>query len=158
MRAIANFLWFVLGGFLCGLLWWVFGVVALLTIVGIPWAKACFVIGQFSFLPFGREAIGRVELGRPADIGTSAFGTLGNIVWFVLAGVWLALAHVLIAIVDVLLIIGIPFAIQHLKLAGIALAPIGKAIVHIEVADAARRANADATVAGFRRRRADASF
>lgn len=150
MRAIGNFLWFVLGGALCGLLWWAFGALALLTIVGIPWARACFVIGRFSFLPFGREAISRTELGRPADLGTGGFGMLGNVMWFVFAGVWLALAHVIVAVIDALLIIGIPFALQHLKLAGISLAPIGKTVVRIEVAEAARRANAEATVARMR--------
>lgn len=146
MRAIGNFLWFVLGGFLMGLAWWFFGVLALLTIVGIPWARACFVIGKLSFLPFGREAISRKELRGIGDLGTGPFGIAGNVLWFVFAGLWLALGHVAVAIVDFLLIIGIPFGIQHLKLAGIALAPIGKAVVLKEVAEAARRANADTFV------------
>ena len=47
-------------------------------------------------------------------------------------------------------IIGIPFALQHLKLAGIALAPIGKTIVTTEVAEAARTANAATTVGALR--------
>ena len=152
MRAIGNFFWFLLGGVVCGLLWWLFGLLALLTIVGIPWARACFVIGRFSFLPFGREAISRAELSGRDDIGTGALGMLGNALWFVFAGLWLALAHVLIAVVDVLLIVGIPFAIQHLKLAGLALAPIGKTVVRIELADAARRANADVAMAHIRQR------
>ena len=49
--------------------------------------------------------------------------------WLVLAGWWLALGHVLTAIVLAVTIIGIPFAWAHLKLAGIALWPIGKEIV-----------------------------
>jgi uncharacterized membrane protein YccF (DUF307 family) len=152
MRAIGNFLWFVLGGALMGLAWWFFGVLALLTIVGIPWARACFVIGKFSFLPFGREAIGRDELRGVGDIGTGSFGVVGNVLWFLFAGLWLALGHVAVAIVDFLLIIGIPFGIQHLKLAGIALAPIGKAVVTKEIAEAARRANAERYVAVLRNR------
>ena len=70
MRAIGNFLWFILGGVVMGLAWWLVGLVALLTIVGIPWAKASFVIGQFSFFPFGKEAISRKELHQADDIGT----------------------------------------------------------------------------------------
>lgn len=62
MRAIGNFLWFILGGVFMGLMWWLAGIIAAITIVGIPWARACFVIGQFTFLPFGREAISREEL------------------------------------------------------------------------------------------------
>jgi uncharacterized membrane protein YccF (DUF307 family) len=150
MRAIGNFLWFVLGGVVMGLAWWLAGLLAFVTIVGIPWGRACFVIGQFTFLPFGREAIGRDELSGQDDIGTGALGLVGNILWFVFAGVWLAIGHVASALVCFVTIIGIPFGIQHLKLAGIALAPIGKTIVTREVAAAARRAGATATVAALR--------
>jgi len=151
MRTIGNFLWFILGGVIMGLAWWLVGLVALLTIVGIPWAKASFVIGQFSFFPFGKEAISRKELHQADDIGTGSLGLLGNIVWFIFAGIWLAIGHVVSAVSLALTIIGIPFAIQHLKLAGIALAPIGKTIVDKEVAEAARAANGAATAASLRR-------
>jgi uncharacterized membrane protein YccF (DUF307 family) len=143
MRAILNFLWFVLGGVFMGLGWWLAGAVAFLTIVGIPWGKACFVIGQFTFFPFGREAVSRKELNNRDDIGTGSLGLVGNILWFVFAGVWLAIGHVLSAIACFITIIGIPFGVQHLKLAGIALAPIGKTIVTKEVAAVAKvRTNA----------------
>jgi len=150
MRAILNFLWFVLGGVFMGLGWWLAGAVAFLTIVGIPWGKACFVIGQFTFFPFGREAVSRKELNNKDDIGTGSLGLVGNILWFVFAGVWLAIGHVLSAIACFITIIGIPFGVQHLKLAGIALAPIGKTIVTKEVAAAARRQGADDAVAKSR--------
>ena len=151
MRAILNFLWFILGGVLMGLAWWLAGIVAFTTIIGIPWGRACFVIGQFSFFPFGKEAISRRELHQADDIGTSALGTLGNVIWFIFAGVWLALGHVACAIANFVTIIGIPFGIQHLKLAGIALAPIGKTVVTKEVAAAARAAAATATVGELRK-------
>lgn len=150
MRAILNFLWFVLGGVFMGLGWWLAGAVAFLTIVGIPWGKACFVIGQFTFFPFGREAVSRKELNNRDDIGTGSLGLVGNILWFVFAGIWLAIGHVLSAIACFITIIGIPFGVQHLKLAGIALAPIGKTIVTKEVAAAARRQGAEDTVAKLR--------
>jgi uncharacterized membrane protein YccF (DUF307 family) len=153
MRAIGNFLWFVLGGALMGLAWWLAGLIMFVTIVGIPWGKACFVIGQFSFFPFGREAISRRDLHQADDIGTGALGTLGNVVWFAFAGVWLALGHVVCALGLFVTIIGIPFAIQHLKLAGIALAPIGKTIVSKEVAAAATAAAAAASVDALRKGR-----
>ncbi len=134
-----------------GLGWWLVGLLALITIVGIPWGKACFVIGQFTFFPFGKEAIGRKELSNQDDIGTGTFGLLGNIIWFIFAGVWLAIGHILSAIACGITIIGIPFAVQHLKLAGIALAPIGKTIVTKEMAAAARRNNAEDSVDKLRR-------
>lgn len=151
MRAIGNFLWFVLGGVFMGLAWWLAGVIAFITIVGIPWGKACFVIGQFTFLPFGKEAISRKELKQEDDIGTGSLGTLGNILWFIVAGIWLAIGHVASALLCFITIVGIPFGIQHLKLAGIALAPIGKTIVTTEVAAAARKADAEATMAALRK-------
>ena len=150
MSAIGNVLWFLMGGFFMGLGWWVAGLVAFVTIVGIPWGKACFVIGQFAFLPFGKEAISRKELTHQDDIGTGGLGLLGNIVWFLFAGFWLALGHVGSALVCFVTVIGIPFGIQHLKLAGLALAPIGQTIVPKEVAQAARRQSAEAVVAGLR--------
>lgn len=73
-----------------------------------------------------------------------------NILWFIFAGIWLAIGHVLSALACAISIIGIPFAIQHLKLAGIALAPIGKTIVTKEVAEAARRRNAEVSVSQLR--------
>ena len=129
MRSIGNFLWFIFGGFFMGLAWWFFGVLAFVTIIGIPWGKACFVIGQFTFLPFGREAVSRKDLYQKDDIGTGVLGLIGNVIWFIFAGVWLAIGHLVSALACFVSIIGIPFGIQHIKLAGISLAPIGKTIV-----------------------------
>lgn len=150
MRAIGNLLWFVLGGVIMGLAWWIIGAIAFITIIGIPWGRACFVIGQFSFFPFGKEAISRDELTQEEDIGTGGIGLLGNIIWFIFAGLWLAIGHLISAVTCFITIIGIPFGIQHLKLAGIALAPIGKTIVTKEVAAAAHSANAEAAVKSIR--------
>lgn len=142
MSAIGNFFWFILGGVFMGLGWWLVGLVACLTIIGLPWGKACFVIGQFAFLPFGKVAVSRKDLLNKDDIGTGIFGTVGNIVWFIFAGVWLAIGHVISAVLCFVTILGIPFGIQHLKLAGIALAPIGKAIVSKDVVSQALKQRA----------------
>ncbi|ANQ23666.1 hypothetical protein BA893_18665 [Vibrio natriegens] len=138
MRTLGNIIWFVLGGVFMGLLWWFFGILAFISIIGIPWGRACFVMGNFSFFPFGKEAISRDELTNEMDIGTSPLGVIGNIVWFVFAGIWLAIGHVASAIACFVTIIGIPFALQHLKLAVISLAPIGKTVVSKEEAAMAR--------------------
>ena len=138
MRTIGNIIWFLLGGVVMGLMWWFFGLLAFISIVGIPWGRACFVMGNFSFFPFGQEAIARDELTNEMDIGTSPLGLVGNVIWFVFAGIWLAIGHILSAVACVVTIIGIPFAIQHLKLAYISLAPIGKTVVPKEQAAMAR--------------------
>ncbi|BER97352.1 YccF domain-containing protein [Vibrio cholerae] len=138
LRTLGNIIWFLCGGIVMGLAWWLVGVLAFISIIGIPWGRACFVIGNFSFWPFGYEAISRDELTDQTDIGTSGFGVLGNIIWFILAGFWLAVGHILSAVACFITIIGIPFALQHLKLAVISLAPIGKTVVPIEEAARAR--------------------
>lgn len=142
MIAILNLLWFVLGGFVMGLGWWLIGLLAALSVVGLPWARACFVFGGFCFLPFGREAIDRRELTGRSDLGTGTLGFLGNVIWFLVAGIWLALGHLASAVANFVTIIGIPFGWQHLKLAVCALAPVGKTVVTKEEAAAARRRNA----------------
>ncbi|MBU2883042.1 YccF domain-containing protein [Psychrosphaera sp. B3R10] len=152
MSAIGNLIWFIFGGVVMGLAWCFFGFLAFISIVGIPWGRACFVMAGFSFFPFGKEAIARDELTLQEDVGTSEFGVVGNVIWFLFAGLWLAIGHIFSAIACFVTIIGIPFAIQHLKLAGISIAPIGKTVVDKEVAAAAHEANAAAEVANLRRR------
>ncbi|ELB2086657.1 YccF domain-containing protein [Vibrio parahaemolyticus] len=138
MRTLGNIIWFLFGGVFMGLLWWLFGILAFISIIGIPWGRACFVMGNFSFFPFGKEAVSRDELTNEMDIGTSPLGVIGNVLWFVFAGLWLAIGHVLSAAACFVTIIGIPFALQHLKLAVISLAPIGKTVVTSEEAAIAR--------------------
>ena len=131
MRFIGNILWFILGGALMGIGWWIAGLLAFISIIWIPWGKACFVIGKFAFLPFGKEAVSRNYINDKDDIGTGFLGAIGNVIWFVFAGIWLAIGHIIAAVACFVTIIGIPFGIQHLKLAGLAIAPIGKTIVEI---------------------------
>ncbi|EJO3860042.1 YccF domain-containing protein [Vibrio parahaemolyticus] len=138
MKTLGNIIWFLFGGIFMGLLWWLFGILAFISIIGIPWGRACFVMGNFSFFPFGKEAISRDELTNEMDIGTSPLGVIGNVLWFVFAGLWLAIGHILSAAACFVTIIGIPFALQHLKLAVISLAPIGKTVVTSEEAAIAR--------------------
>ena len=99
-----------------------------ITIIGLPWSRAAFNIAVYTLLPFGQKAVSRATYGQH-DLGTGSFGILGNVLWLVLAGWWLALAHLITAIMLALTIVGIPFAWAHVKLAGLALWPIGKMIV-----------------------------
>ena len=138
MSTIGNIFWFVFGGALMGLGWWIAGLLCFISIVGIPWGRACFVIGGFAFFPFGRDAVDREDLTRRGDLGTGMLGFLGNVIWFVVVGVWLAIGHLVSALACFVTIIGIPFGLQHLKLAVLTLAPVGKTIVDKEVAAAVR--------------------
>ncbi len=131
---LLNVLWMIFGGLEMAVGWLFAALIMVITIVGIPWARAAFNIASYALLPFGRRAVSRAEYLGTEDVGTGPFGLLGNIVWLVLAGWWLALGHLIAAILLALTIIGIPFAWAHLKLAGIALWPIGKMIVDADAA------------------------
>jgi uncharacterized membrane protein YccF (DUF307 family) len=124
-----NVVWFVLGGFIAGLAWMLAGLIMAITIIGIPWARSCFMLARFSFWPFGYDIASRDRLYGREDLGTGALGTIGNVIWFVLAGWWLAIMHISAAIALAVSIIGIPFAWQHVKLAIASLFPIGKTVV-----------------------------
>ena len=128
---LLNILWLVLGGVWMAVGWVVAAIIMAITIIGLPWARAAFNIAAYTLLPFGQKAIRRDDLTGQSDLGTGLFGFIGNLIWLVLAGWWLALGHLVTAVVLAVTIIGIPFAWAHLKLAGIALWPVGKTIVPI---------------------------
>lgn len=132
MSLLLNILWVLFGGFFMGLAWFFYGIIAAITIIGIPWARACFNIGWFVIWPFGREAVNRAQVTGEEDLGTGCLGLIGNIIWFVFAGFWLALGHLLVALAYFITIIGIPFGYQHIKFIQISMLPIGKMIVEID--------------------------
>jgi uncharacterized membrane protein YccF (DUF307 family) len=134
---LLNILWIVFGGLWMAVGWLIAAVVMAIIIIGIPWARAAFNIAWYTLLPFGQKAVPRDEYSGREDVGTGPLGVIGNFVWLVLAGWWLALGHLVTALLLAVTIIGIPFAWAHLKLAGLALWPIGKIIVPAD--DAALR-------------------
>jgi uncharacterized membrane protein YccF (DUF307 family) len=126
---LLNILWFILGGFVGGLLWMLGAAILAITIVGLPWSAAAFRIGVFAFAPFGSRVVDRRLYRGRGDLGTGGVGLVLNVVWFVFAGWYIALAHVAVGVAQCLTFIGIPFGFQHFKLALIALAPVGKSVV-----------------------------
>jgi uncharacterized membrane protein YccF (DUF307 family) len=129
---LLNLLWLLFGGFYMAVGWLIAAIVMAITIVGLPWARAAFNIALYTLLPFGQTAVSRATHTGRDDLGSGPLGAIGNLIWLVLAGWWLALGHLITALVLAITIIGIPFAWAHLKLAGLALWPIGKMIVPIE--------------------------
>ncbi len=134
LQFLLNILWIFSGGVWMAAAWLLAAIVMAITIIGLPWARAAFNIALYTLLPFGQQAVSRADYTGLEDIGTGPFGTLGNIVWLILAGWWLALGHLITAAALAITIIGLPFAWAHLKLAGIALWPIGKMIIPIDQA------------------------
>jgi uncharacterized membrane protein YccF (DUF307 family) len=128
ISVLLNLLWIIFGGLWMAAGWMIAAVVMAITIIGLPWTRAAFNIAAYTLLPFGQKAVSRAGYGQH-DLGTGPLGILCNVLWLVLAGWWLALGHLITAIMLAITIVGIPFAWAHVKLAGLALWPIGKMIV-----------------------------
>jgi uncharacterized membrane protein YccF (DUF307 family) len=126
---LLNVLWLVCGGIWMAAGWIFAAIIMAITIVGIPWARAALTIAGYTLLPFGQRVVWRADYTGRHDIGTGVLGFIGNLIWLVLAGWWLALGHLITAVLLAITIIGIPFAWAHVKLAGLALWPIGRMIV-----------------------------
>lgn len=121
MRTILNIIWLLLAGLWLALGYIVFGVIACLFIITIPFGIASFRMASYALWPFGRTVVQK----RSAGIGSA----LGNILWFFIGGLWLSIGHILTAIVQAITIIGIPLAIANLKMIPVTCFPFGKEII-----------------------------
>lgn len=122
MSLIGNILWFFVGGFLPALLWFFFGLLWCLTIVGIPIGVQCFKMADLQLLPFGRDVY-----YDGAGLGSFVL----NILWIIFGGIELTVANATIGVVLCLTIVGIPFGMQSFKMAKLSLMPFGAKIRRI---------------------------
>lgn len=154
MRYAGNVIWFVLGGWYTALFWLVGAAVFAVTIVGIPLTIAALQMALMSAWPFGKDVVHIRELdNRGLTAGTAVTGTIGfivNVLWACTFGVLLFLAYLVAGVLSCLTIIGIPFGLQAFKLAGISFWPVGRRVVPLELAQAAREENAKARLARYR--------
>ena len=121
MRIIGNLLWLVFGG-LEAAVGYITGSLAIaVTIIGIPFAVQTFKLGLLSLWPFGAEV-------RNTDVPSGWIRIPLNILWIIFGGLWAWLVHILFGVLLFVTVIGIPFAKQHFKLAGLALTPFGRDI------------------------------
>ncbi|ACV80460.1 YccF domain-containing protein [Nakamurella multipartita] len=121
MRFVLNVIWLVLCGFWMFLAYLITGVIACILIITIPFGIASFRIAGFALWPFGRTMVNRPDAGSPSFIG--------NVIWFIVAGLWLAIGHLVTGLALCITIIGIPLAVANFKLIPVSLAPLGKQIV-----------------------------
>ena len=84
VRTILNLIWLVLSGFWLGLAYAIAGVIMCVLVITIPFGVASFRLAAYVLWPFGRTVI-----RRP---GAGAASMVGNVLWFLLAGVWIAIA------------------------------------------------------------------
>ena len=121
MRMVLNVLWLVLSGLWLAIAYVFVGLVLCILIITIPFGIASFRIAAFVLWPFGRAVVPKPSAGAPSFIG--------NVIWFILAGIWLALGHLLTGVLLCITIIGIPLGLGNFKMIPVALAPLGKEIV-----------------------------
>lgn len=119
MGCLGNLLWFLCGGMMSGLCWALAGCLWCITVIGVPIGLQCFKFASLSFFPFGKEI----------RYGGGAGSLLLNLVWLVVTGLPLALEHALWGLLLCVTVIGIPFGLQHFKLAKLALMPFGSAVL-----------------------------
>lgn len=127
LRLIGNVLWLLLGGIELAVAYAVAGLFSFVLIVTAPLGVAAFRLAGYTLWPFGRSLVEKPEAG--------AGSAIGNVVWTLVFGWILALGHLLAAFANAVTIIGIPFAVAHLKLAKTALVPFGHEIVDTTTGD-----------------------
>jgi len=118
MTLLLNILWFVLGGFILFIGYLLGAILLCLTIIGIPFGVQCFKLAGLALAPFGREIREREPPG-------GALAVIMNIIWIILPGLELALIHLVLAGLFAITIIGLPIAVQHLKMTRLAILPFG---------------------------------
>ena len=121
MKIIGNIIWLVFGGFLTAMEYFAASIVLMITIVGIPFGIQTIKLGILALWPFGSEV-------RETESAGGFINTLMNIIWILTGGIWIALTHLIFGILLAITIIGFPFALQHFKMAKLALTPFGKTI------------------------------
>lgn len=119
MSLIGNILWLILGGFILGLGYILIGLIFCLTIIGIPFGYQLIKIGIYAMLPFGKTI--EFDKGEPGCISI-----VFNVIWILFGWIELAIAHLIIGIVLCITIVGIPFGLQHFKIARLAFMPFGQ--------------------------------
>ena len=122
MKLLGNIIWIVFGGIIIFTEYILASVALMITIVGIPFGIQTLKLAILALWPFGSEV--KTTAGNPGCLSTFM-----NILWFFIGGIWIALTHLGFGVLFAITIIGIPFAKQHFKLAGLALTPFGREIV-----------------------------
>ncbi|GCE40401.1 MULTISPECIES: YccF domain-containing protein [Rhodococcus] len=121
MRILLNIIWLIFGGLWLALGYFVAGILCCILIITIPFGIASFRVGVYALWPFGKTVIDKPTAGVASVIG--------NVIWFIIAGLWLAIGHVVTAVAMAITIIGIPLAVANIKMIPISLMPLGKDIV-----------------------------
>jgi len=122
MKLLGNLIWLVFGGILISIEYLISSMLLMVTIIGIPFGIQTLKLAIVALWPFGTE----IRL-KPGNSG--CISSIMNLIWIFIGGFWICLTHIFFGVLFAITIIGIPFAKQHFKLAGLALTPFGKEII-----------------------------
>lgn len=122
MSCLMNLLWLLLGGIFTAVEYLIASLLMMITIVGIPFGIQTLKLAMLALYPFGREV-------KNGNRSSGCLYVLMNILWLLLGGIWISVSHLVFGLVLCITVIGIPFGLQHFKLAALALSPFGKDIV-----------------------------
>jgi uncharacterized membrane protein YccF (DUF307 family) len=122
MKIIGNLIWLLFGGLVIAIEYFAASMVLMVTIIGIPFGIQTLKLGILALWPFGFTT-------RHASYNSGCLTTVFNILWIFCGGIWISLTHLIFGIILGITIIGIPFAMQHFKLATLALTPFGREII-----------------------------
>lgn len=116
LNFLGNVIWLLFGGFLAAAGYFLGGLFFCLTIIGIPFGIQSFKLGVASLTPFGKDVVAQKQQSGPLH-------TMMDVIWAIFFGWEIALAHLTAALALAITIVGIPFALQLLKLVPVALLP-----------------------------------
>lgn len=122
MKILGNIIWVLFGGFFIALEYFISSIGLFITIIGIPFGIQTLKLGILALWPFGSQIV-----DIPQSNGCLSF--LMNVIWFFIGGIWIFLSHLFFGVIFCITIIGIPFGIQHFKLAKLAITPFGHDVI-----------------------------
>ena len=121
MNFLGNIFWLIFGGIIIAIIYYLVGLLMCITIIGIPFGIQLFKLGTYSLWPFGHELV-----DGPHEPGCISVAM--NLIW-VLCGWWeIAILHLVFGLLFCITIVGIPWGIQHFKMAIGSIFPFGKEI------------------------------
>ncbi len=130
IATIANIIWFIFGGFLLGLSWYIVGFFFYLTIIGIPIGRACFEFGKLSMFPYGKKIVRETVVKGYENVSgiKKLFHVIINLIWLPF-GIVYTLSYLVLGILSYITIIGIPIGIVYVRMGKFLLFPIGARVV-----------------------------
>jgi len=122
MSLLGNLIWLIFGGILVAIEYFISSILLMITIIGIPFGLQTLKMGVLALWPFNQKVV-------PSPSNGGCLNTIMNILWILVGGIWIAATHLIFGLLLAITIIGLPWARQHFKMAGLALTPFGYDVV-----------------------------